>query len=179
MVAVAAIAAGLALLTWPALRTIRRQVQSGRRGLTTTRGSRTQPAPGTASLDAVRRCCPYKEAHGRRSGWRQSRTDSELRATIEITATFQYLVGRTAFHFIVEDGSIQLHYGQAQNPAVTLTTDEETWADIASGQTTASAAAAAGALTLVGDPRAVTRLGKIFSRSRVLGQANEIIEHSR
>ncbi len=50
-----------------------------------------------------------------------------------VTETYQYLVGDSAFHFAVDDGSIELHDGRAEDPAVTLTTDEETWADIASG----------------------------------------------
>ena len=77
-----------------------------------------------------------------------------------VSETYQYLVGPTAFHFIVEDGSIELRHGRAENPAVTLTTDEETWADIASGKTTATTAAAEGALSLAGDPHAVTPSGK-------------------
>ena len=88
-----------------------------------------------------------------------------------VSETYQYLVGRSAFHFTVDDGSIRLHDGRAQDPAVTLTTDEETWADIASGKFTASSAAATGALTLTGDPDAARRLGKIFSRKQLFAQA--------
>jgi MFS family permease len=66
MVAVAAVAAGLALLTWPALRTITTTPRAQRETLThTTRGSRPRPAPGTGSPDAVRHCCPDEEAYGR------------------------------------------------------------------------------------------------------------------
>src|SRR5256885_5755687 len=39
-----------------------------------------------------------------------------------VSETYQYLVGRTAFYFTVDDGSIQLHDGTAEDPAVTLTT---------------------------------------------------------
>jgi DNA-binding HxlR family transcriptional regulator/putative sterol carrier protein len=106
-------------------------------------------------------------------------TFADREAAKGVNETYQYLVGHTAFHFIVKNGSIQLHSGRAQNPAVTLTTDEETWADLASGQTTASTTAAAGALTLTGDPQAVQRLARIFSRSRVLSQAEEIIQAAR
>ena len=106
-------------------------------------------------------------------------TFADREAAAEVSETYEYLVGRTAFHFIVEHGSIELRYGRAQHPAVTLTTDEETFADIASGKTTASSAAAAGALRLAGDPRAVKRLTSIFSRSRVLGQAEGIIKAAR
>jgi DNA-binding HxlR family transcriptional regulator/putative sterol carrier protein len=85
-----------------------------------------------------------------------------------VSETYQYLVGDSAFRFTVDDGSIELHDGRAGNPAVTWTTDEETWADIASGKITASSAAVTGALTIAGDPQAAKRLRKIFSRKRMV-----------
>jgi DNA-binding HxlR family transcriptional regulator/putative sterol carrier protein len=92
-----------------------------------------------------------------------------------VSETYQYLVGDSAFHFTVDDGSIQLRDGRAQDPTVTVTTDEETWADIASGRITASSAAATGALTVAGDPQAAKRMGKIFSRHRLLPPAEATI----
>ena len=91
-----------------------------------------------------------------------------------VSETYQYLVGNTAFYFVIDDGSIEVHDGRAEDPSVVVTTGEETWADIASGKTEASWAAATGALTVAGDPRAVKRLGKIFSRRRMLGQAKTV-----
>jgi DNA-binding HxlR family transcriptional regulator/putative sterol carrier protein len=85
-----------------------------------------------------------------------------------VSESYQYLIGESAFHFTVDDGSIQLRDGRAQDPAVTLTTDEETWMDIASGKITASSAAAAGALTVAGDAEAAKRLRKIFAREPML-----------
>jgi len=96
-----------------------------------------------------------------------------------ITETYEYHVGGLVFHLTVDDGSIQLHPGRAHDPAATLTTDEETWADIASGKVTGSAAAAAGALELTGDLQAAARLRKIFSRSRVLIQAEAAVKGVR
>jgi DNA-binding HxlR family transcriptional regulator/putative sterol carrier protein len=93
-----------------------------------------------------------------------------------VTETYEYRVGTLVFHFTVDDGSIQLHHGPARDPAVTLTTDEGTWADIASGMITGSAAVAAGALKLAGDPQAAARLRKIFSRGRVLARAEATIK---
>jgi DNA-binding HxlR family transcriptional regulator len=92
-----------------------------------------------------------------------------------VSETYQYLIGRSAFHFTVDDGSIRLDDGEARDPAVVLTTDEETWADIVSGKITASSAAATGRLTVAGDPQAARRLGKIFSRDRLLAQAEDVI----
>lgn len=102
-------------------------------------------------------------------------TFADREAAKGVSETYQYLVGRSAFYFTVDDGSIELQDGRAQDPAVVLTTDEETWADIASGKVKASSAAATGALTVAGDPQAAKRLGMIFSRNQVLAQAEAII----
>src|SRR5918997_2585847 len=75
-----------------------------------------------------------------------------------VSETYQYLVGDSAFHFKVDDGSIELHDGRAEDPAVTVTTDEETWADIASGKIRFQEAVATGALTVSGASPAVKRL---------------------
>jgi DNA-binding HxlR family transcriptional regulator len=88
-----------------------------------------------------------------------------------VRETYQYVVGRSAFHFTVDDGSIRLQDGWADDPAVTLTTDEETWADIASGKISGSSATASGALSVAGEPQAFNRLRKIFSRRQMLAQA--------
>ena len=95
-----------------------------------------------------------------------------------VRETYQYLIGDSAFHFTVDDGSIRLHDGRAPDPDATVTTDEETWADIASGKITASSAASTGALTITGDTRAVKRLGKIFHRDQLLAQAEAIVSRA-
>jgi DNA-binding HxlR family transcriptional regulator/putative sterol carrier protein len=96
-----------------------------------------------------------------------------------VSETYQYLVGGSAFHFTVDDGSIQLHDGRAEDPAVTLTTDADTWADIMAGRTTESSAASTGALTVAGDRQAAKRLGKIFSRNKVFAQAEAVVTAAR
>lgn len=88
-----------------------------------------------------------------------------------VSDVYQYLVGDSAWHFVVDDGSIDLHDGRAEDPDVVVATDEDTWAAIASGATTASAAAAAGALTVTGDHAAAHRLAKIFSREQMVGRS--------
>jgi DNA-binding HxlR family transcriptional regulator/putative sterol carrier protein len=93
-----------------------------------------------------------------------------------VSETYQYLVGQSAFYFTIDDGAIELHDGRAEDPAVVLTTDEETWADIASGKIRFSSATAAGALSVAGDPQAVKRLRKIFSRNHMLAQAEATID---
>jgi DNA-binding HxlR family transcriptional regulator len=97
-------------------------------------------------------------------------------AAMGVSETYQYLVGPSAFHLTVDDGSIQLYDGRAREPAATLTTDEDTWADIASGKITTASAAATGAVQIAGDPDAVTRWKQIFSRRRVLAQAEAAIK---
>jgi DNA-binding HxlR family transcriptional regulator/putative sterol carrier protein len=88
-----------------------------------------------------------------------------------VNESYQYLVGDSAFHFTVDDGAVELHDGRAHDPAVTLITDEMTWADIASRKITASSAAAAGALRVSGDPEAVQRQRQIFARKPMLARA--------
>ena len=92
-----------------------------------------------------------------------------------VSETYQYVVGPSAFHLTVDDGAIQLHDGRAEDPTVTLTTDEETWADIGSGKISFSAARAAGALSVAGDPQAAKRMRKIFRRKHMLEQAEATI----
>jgi DNA-binding HxlR family transcriptional regulator/putative sterol carrier protein len=88
-----------------------------------------------------------------------------------VNETYEYLVGDSAFHFTVDDGSIEVHDGRAYDPTVVVTTDEETYADIAAGKITASSAVSAGTLAFSGDAEAVKRLRKIFSRSQMLADA--------
>jgi DNA-binding HxlR family transcriptional regulator/putative sterol carrier protein len=88
-----------------------------------------------------------------------------------VSETYQYLVGDSAFHFLVDDGSVELRDGRAEDPTVVVTTDEETWAAIATGNTTASTAVASGALRVEGDRHAAKRLGRIFSRDQMLVRA--------
>ncbi len=86
------------------------------------------------------------------------------------TETYQYLVGDSAFHFTVDDGSVEVRDGRADDPAVVVTTDDETWADVVSGRVSTSAAIADGTLTIAGDRQAAERLRRIFSRRKILGQ---------
>jgi putative sterol carrier protein len=93
--------------------------------------------------------------------------------------TYQYVVADSDFHFIVDDGSIELRDGRSEDPAVIVTTDEETWAGIATGKITASAAVDTGAMIISGDRLAAKRLGKIFSRDHMLTQTNWLLATPR
>jgi DNA-binding HxlR family transcriptional regulator len=125
----------------------------------------------------VRRLGERKSSESFRSRWpavgMAALADRE--AAKGVSETYQYVVGSSAFHFTVDDASIRLHDGWAQAPAVVLTTDEETWADIASGKISASSAATTGAMTVAGDSQAVKRLGKIFARNQMLARAEATI----
>jgi DNA-binding HxlR family transcriptional regulator/putative sterol carrier protein len=101
---------------------------------------------------------------------------ADREAASGVSESYQYLVGDSAFHFTVNDGSIELHDGCAHDPAVTLTTNEETWAHIASGKIRASSAAPTGALTVAGDPEAAKRLRTIFAREPMLAQAQATVD---
>jgi putative sterol carrier protein len=100
-------------------------------------------------------------------------------AAAGVRETYQYLVGDSAFHFTVDDGSIELHDGHADDPAVVLTTDEETFAEIASGKLTASSALTSGALILAGDRRASKRLGEILGHQQILTQGRALAAGGR
>ena len=83
-----------------------------------------------------------------------------------VRESYQYVVGDSMFHFTIDDGSIELHDGSARDPAVIWTTDEETWAQIASGEIPSPSA-----ISVTGDRHAVKRMRKIFSRSAMLARA--------
>jgi DNA-binding HxlR family transcriptional regulator/putative sterol carrier protein len=104
---------------------------------------------------------------------------ADREASKAVGETYQFLVGDSAFYFTIDDGSIELHDGRAVDPAVTWATDEETWADVASGKITASSATATGNLTISGEPQAAKRLRKIFSRTRMLAHAKATIDGTR
>lgn len=91
-------------------------------------------------------------------------------AAAGVREAYQFVVGPWAFHFVVDDGAVDLRDGHAHDPAVTWTTDEETWAGIASGALEPAAAVDAGTLVVEGDPKALQRLGRIFSRTRMLAR---------
>jgi DNA-binding HxlR family transcriptional regulator/putative sterol carrier protein len=93
----------------------------------------------------------------------------------EADETYQILVDASAFHFIVDKGTVQLRDGRAAAPAVTLATDERTWTAIAAGAITASAAVDAGTLTVTGDRAAGRRLKRMMARDRVLAGAEKRI----
>src|SRR3954471_22553434 len=106
-------------------------------------------------------------------------TFADLEAAKGVSETYEYLVGPSAFHFRIDDGAIELREGRARDPDVVLTTDEETWADIVGGKTTASSAARTGAVTIAGDRQAATRMKQMLSRKKVLGQAEAIVRAAR
>jgi DNA-binding HxlR family transcriptional regulator/putative sterol carrier protein len=96
-----------------------------------------------------------------------------------VRETYEFLIDDTAFHFTVDDGSIQPHDGRAPDPAVVVTTDEETLMDMGSGKITFSSAVATGALTVAGDPHAAKRMRKIFSRIQMLAHREPAIDGAR
>ena len=93
---------------------------------------------------------------------------ADREAASGVRETYQFDIGRWVFHFVIDDGAIDLRDGWAEDPAVTWTADEETWSQIAYGTLTAVDAIDAGALTVHGDAKAAKRLGRIFSRTRML-----------
>jgi DNA-binding HxlR family transcriptional regulator len=91
-------------------------------------------------------------------------------ATVGVRETYQFLVDDEAFHFRVDDGQLELHQGLAENAAATVRTDGATWADLASGALESSAALRGGQLEASGEPEALGRLNRIFSREAMLDE---------
>jgi DNA-binding HxlR family transcriptional regulator/putative sterol carrier protein len=85
-----------------------------------------------------------------------------------VNETYEYRIDDAVFHFTVDDGAIDVHDGSAPDPAVVVTTDDGTWADVVSGKTKTAAAIAEGRLTIAGDRQAAKRLRGIFSRKSTL-----------
>ncbi len=79
-----------------------------------------------------------------------------------ITETYQYVIGDSSFHFVVDDGSIEVYDGRVEDPSVIVATDEQTWTDIITGKTPASQARTNGSLTVTGERQAKRHLAKIF-----------------
>lgn len=100
-------------------------------------------------------------------------------AAAGVSETYQFLVGNSAFRFTVDNGSIELCDGRAEDPAVVLTADEETFAEIASGKLAASSALASGALTVAGDEQAKKRLREIFGRTETFTRARAVATGGR
>lgn len=86
---------------------------------------------------------------------------------------YQYVVGEHAFHFVVDDGAIEVHDGVADDPSLVVTSDEGTLTDIGLGRTKPSHAIGTGALTIAGDNQARKRLRRIFVGVQTLVPANE------
>jgi DNA-binding HxlR family transcriptional regulator/putative sterol carrier protein len=89
-------------------------------------------------------------------------------AARDVHDTYQFVVDEEPFYFHVDDGRIELHDGLADVADVTITTDDETWAAMALGDTDAADATAAGRLVVTGSTEAGRRLGAIFSRDAIL-----------
>ena len=87
---------------------------------------------------------------------------ADRHAMKDVSETYQYVVGGVAFYFTVDHGSISVHDGDAPDPAVTVTIDEQSWEDLISGKAAGSSAKRAEAATIAGDAAATERLQAVF-----------------
>src|SRR3712207_2192401 len=55
---------------------------------------------------------------------------ADLEAAKGVSESYQFVVDAATFHFVIDDGSVRLHDGTAADPAVVVTTDDTTWADL-------------------------------------------------
>jgi DNA-binding HxlR family transcriptional regulator len=81
-----------------------------------------------------------------------------------VRETYEFRVGPHAFHVRVQDRAIEAHEGHATEPDLVVTTDERSWADIASGAKTVAEVATAGRLKAEGSVEASRNCLTIFTR---------------
>jgi DNA-binding HxlR family transcriptional regulator len=86
-----------------------------------------------------------------------------------VRATCQFDVEGESFHLEIDDGAIRPGEGPAEAPAVTVTADRETCAEMMAGRLTAPEAVASGRMVAAGDPEVAVRLFSIFPPLRLPG----------
>ena len=81
-----------------------------------------------------------------------------------VEETYELRVGDDVLHARVYEGAVEAAQGPAQAPDLALTTDADTFLEIAAGRLTFAQAARQKRLTVHGDPEALRRFSRIFPR---------------
>jgi alkyl sulfatase BDS1-like metallo-beta-lactamase superfamily hydrolase len=78
------------------------------------------------------------------------------------------------FHARVEDGNVESVHGSAWEPALTVTSDRDTFRELASGELSLERAARTHRISVEGDRRALRRFERIFRRPEPASLAAEL-----
>jgi DNA-binding HxlR family transcriptional regulator len=79
-----------------------------------------------------------------------------------IHAAYEFRVEDEVFHARVDDGRVESLHGPAWQPTFTVTSDQETFSELAAGELLLEEAARSGRITVEGDRRALRRFERIF-----------------
>ncbi|MFB9908393.1 winged helix-turn-helix transcriptional regulator [Allokutzneria oryzae] len=80
--------------------------------------------------------------------------------------SYEFRIDDEVFHLRVAGGEARAERGPADRPAMVMTTDARTFVRLGSGSLTAAEAAAAGLLSVCGDPKASARCAKVLGLRR-------------
>ncbi|MEV4109815.1 winged helix-turn-helix transcriptional regulator [Nonomuraea sp. NPDC049695] len=86
----------------------------------------------------------------------------QAEAAAGLRAIYEFRVGDETFHARVHDGTLETVHGPAQYPDVTITTDDQTFRDIAAGTVTLAGALESHAASATGDRDALRALHTLF-----------------
>jgi hypothetical protein len=95
-----------------------------------------------------------------------------LRATFHedeaagVTEAYEFRVDDEVFHARVQDGQPEAVHGPAWQPTLTVTSDRDTFRELAAGALSLQDAARSGRVTIDVNPRAIRRFERIFSSTR-------------
>lgn len=81
---------------------------------------------------------------------------------VGVNATFQFDIGEGHWFAKATDGAVEIAEGQADNPTITLTSNEEDWMDLVNGKINGQTAFLTGKLQIEGDMMLAMKLESVF-----------------
>jgi alkyl sulfatase BDS1-like metallo-beta-lactamase superfamily hydrolase len=81
-----------------------------------------------------------------------------------VRESYEFRVEDEVFHARVEGGRVESGHGSAWEPALTITSDRDTFRELAAGELSLEKAARTHKISVEGDRRALRRFERIFRR---------------